>query len=55
MLGLAAALVSVPLMDRAGDGYVPPPDPHPGNNLLLESGSLLLLENGIDAILLEAA
>lgn len=33
----------------------PPPDPHPGDNLLLEGGTLLLLENGTDAILLEAA
>lgn len=27
--------------------------PHPGNNLLMEDGFNILLENGVDAILLE--
>ena len=32
---------------------VPPVDPHPGNDLLMEDGSYLLLEDGTSTILLE--
>lgn len=42
-----------PRLAQALGGEGPPPDPHPGDNLLLETNFLLLLENGTDAILLE--
>lgn len=52
MIGNGLGLFEVAVRQIMG-GAAPPPDPHPGNNLLLETNDLLLLENGTDAILLE--
>ena len=43
------------LVPTPANGSIPPPDPGSSDKLLLENNFLLLLENGIDAILLETA
>lgn len=52
MIGVSLSIPQIAVRQVLG-GEGPPPDPHPGDNLLLETGFLLLLENGTDAILLE--
>lgn len=44
--------IGIPFIKQNRLETSPTPE-HPGDNLLLESGDLLLLENNIDAFLLE--
>lgn len=50
-LDLGLGTTSWPVLQPKEVG-APPPDPHPGDDLLLENGDFLLLETG-DSLVLE--